>query len=128
VATLTIYYAAAPKYNSNVLFNDLAKPQIQLCTIIAGARRHSSNTTTTLTVMLGNMSAARLSLQPPLQQQQQQQQQMETECRRVETVPTTLELLPQVSNGTATHEDACDGGSSPRRPDVVQFTIIVDSA
>jgi len=92
-------------------------------------QRHSSNTTTTtLTVLLSNMSATRLSIQPQPGQQQQQQQ-MEMECRRVETSPTTLELIPQAYNGSAARDENTDpAGSSPRRPDIVKFTIVVDSA
>ena len=77
--------------------------------------------------MLTNLSAARLSLQPSPGQQQQQQQQKETEWRRVETFPMTLELIPQSPNGTAAGEDGRDPDTSPRRPDLVKFTIQVDS-
>ena len=95
---------------------------------LTGRRRHSSNTTsTTLTLMLTNLSAARLSIQPPVGHQQPQQQQTGMEWRRVETFPMTLELLPQAPNGNAAREDSREPESSPRRPDVVKFTIHVDN-
>jgi len=87
-------------------------------------RRHSSNTTTTtLTLLLNNLSATRLSIQPPPGQQQ-----MEMECRRVDTSRSALELLPEAANGATARDDLSDPGSSPRRPDVVKFTIVVDAA
>jgi len=77
---------------------------------------------TTLTVLLSNMSAARLSIQPPPQPQQ-----MEMECPRLTTCPAALELLPHAfPNGAAAGDDNNDPGSSPRRPDVVKFSIDVD--
>jgi len=76
--------------------------------------------------MLTNLSAARLSIQPPSAHQQQQQ--AGGEWRRVETVPMTLELLPQAApNGKPAGDDIRDPESSPRRPDLVKFTIQVDS-
>jgi len=109
-------------------FAPLLAVMLCACDDVLGMRRHSSNTTTTtLTVLLSNMSATRLSIQP--QPGQQQQQQMEMECRRVETSPTTLELIPHAYNGSAAREENTDpAGSSPRRPDIVKFTIVVDSA
>ena len=78
--------------------------------------------------MLTNLSAARLSIQPPAGQQQQQQPAAaaEPEWHRVETVPTTLELLPHAPNGQAA-TDCHDPELSPRRPDLVKFTLQVDS-
>lgn len=153
--------------------------------LAAGVRRHSSNTTSTLTVLLQTMSSARLSIQPsqtqthphPAQLQHHLQQHDSPEYRRVETIPTALELLhgggtsaactagvqaiptalellqrggmsaactvgvetistalellPQASctGAGAGHDDTSrDPLSSPRRPDLVKFTLVVDSA
>jgi len=53
---------------------------------------------------------------------------MEMECRRVDTSRSALELLPEAANGATARDDLSDPGSSPRRPDVVKFTIVVDAA
>jgi len=71
------------------------------------------------------MSAARLSIQP---NQHNLQQPAGTDCpRRVDTVPMTLELLPQAATNGNAPVARDDPSLSPRRPDLVKFTIQVDS-